>query len=74
MARKFIVVSGVDGASIARNFSECGKAPRANICPRMGSLRAALEYAKGWPEAGYCAAIFSPLKGGGWGLVEFMEP
>lgn len=73
MAKKFIVVSGLDTGSIARCFGINGKAPRASICPRFRSFSDALAYAKGWPVAGYHASILRPLKGGGWVEVCFLE-
>jgi len=73
MARKFIVVSGLEAGDIQKCFSVSGKAPRASICPRFRSLKQALDDAQKWAIAGYSASILRPLKGGGWGEVAFME-
>ena len=73
MARKFIVVSGLQAGDIPKCFGISGKAPRANICPRFQSLKQALDDAQKWAIAGYSASILRPLKGGGWGEVAFME-
>ena len=73
MARKFIVVSGLQAGDIPKCFGISGKAPRANICPRFKSLKEALSDAQKWAESGYCAAVLRPLKGGGWVEVAFHE-
>ena len=73
MARKFIVVSGLQAGDIPKCFGISGKAPRANFCPRFQSLKQALDDAQKWAIAGYSASILRPLKGGGWGEVAFME-
>ena len=73
MARKFIVVSGLEAGDIPKCFGISGKAPRANICPRFQSLKQALDDAQKWAIAGYSASILRPLKGGGWGEVAFHE-
>ena len=73
MARKFIVVSGLEAGDIQKCFSISGKGPRANVCPRFRSLKQALDDAQKWAIAGYSASILRPLKGGGWGEVAFME-
>lgn len=73
MARKFIVVSGLEAGDMLKCFSMSGKAPRANICPRFGSFQEAQQDAQKWVESGYCASILRPIKGGGWGEVAFVE-
>ena len=73
MARKFIVVSGLQAGDIPKCFGISGKAPRANVCPRFRSLKQALDDAQKWAESGYCAAVLRPLKGGGWVEVAFHE-
>ena len=73
MARKFIVVSGLQGEDIQKCFSVSGKGPRANVCPRFRSLNEALTDAQKWADSGYCAAVLRPIKGGGWGEVAFID-
>ena len=73
MARKFIVVSGLEAGDIQKCFSISGKGPRANVCPRFRSLKQALDDAQKWAIAGYSASILRPLKGGGWIEVAFMD-
>ena len=73
MARKFIVVSGLEAEDTLKCFSVSGKAPRANICPRFRSFKEAQEDAQKWAESGYSASILRPIKGGGWGEVAFVE-
>ena len=73
MARKFIVVSGLEAGDIQKCFSVSGKGPRANVCPRFRSLDEARADAQKWVESGYCAAVLRPLKGGGWIEVAFHE-
>ena len=71
MARKFIVVSGLQAEDIQKHFSVSGKAPRASACPRFRSLNEALDDAQKWADSGYHAAILRPIKGGGWVEVAF---
>ena len=73
MSRKFIVVSGLEAGDIQKCFSVSGKAPRASICPRFSSLNEALDDARKWADSGYCAAVLRPIRGGGWGEVDFVE-
>ena len=73
MARKFIVVSGLEAGDVWKCFGVSGKAPRANICPRFGSFQEARQDAQKWAESGYRAAILRPIKGGGWMEVAFVE-
>ena len=72
MARKFIVVSGLQDEDILKCFSVSGKAPRASACPRFRSINEALADAQKWADSGYHAAVLRPIKGGGWGEVAFI--
>jgi hypothetical protein len=73
MARKFIVVSGLEAGDIQKCFSVSGKGPRANVCPRFRSINEALADAQKWADSGYCAAVLRPIRGGGWVEVAFHE-
>ena len=73
MARKFIVVSGLEAEDIQKCFSVSGKAPRADVCPRFSSFNEALEDAFDWADSGYCAAVLRPIRGGGWVEVASVE-